>query len=335
MLGAALLGRGARDRALVGDVRALEADREAEHRHVGVLGHVGQHQRRVDAARQEQAVGHVGPAVHAHRVGECCVDGVEGGVLVLRQRPADRQRKAAPALDDAAVDHRDGLARQHALDALEHGVAAGGEAQLQELVAGRCVQRPRRQPGADQRARLGGEREAVVALDVVQRLDAERVARQHEPAVGRIVQRDRVHAAQALGEVEPVGAEQMQRRLAVRLRGERDLGHRRAQLDVVVDLAVGDQRGAAGLEQRLVAGHQIDDRQPGLHQPDARLGVMAAPVGPAMAQPVGQIVQQAAQRRRCDARALHHAGDAAHQDATRLKNSRYCRTTALSVNAAS
>ncbi len=66
----------------------------------------------------------------------------------------------------------------------------------------------------------------------------------------------------------PLRAIEMQRQLAVRCGGEDDAVHRRAQLEVVVDLAVGDQRRAAGLEERLVAGDEIDDGEAPLHHRD-------------------------------------------------------------------
>ena len=83
-----------------------------------------------------------------------------------------------------------------------------------------------------------------------------------------LVDGDRIHAAQLLRVVGAVAQPQMQRRLAVAVGGEADARHRRAQFAVIVDLAVADQRGRAG-EQRLVAGHQVDDRQPVVHQRDA------------------------------------------------------------------
>ncbi len=60
----------------------------------------------------------------------------------------------------------------------------------------------------------------------------------------------------------------MQRQLAVAVGGEVDAVHRDAQLAIIVDLAVRHQRRGAG-EERLVAGHQVDDRQPVVQQRDA------------------------------------------------------------------
>src|SRR5215210_3318189 len=50
------------------------------------------------------------------------------------------------------------------------------------------------------RAQLGGEGKLTSLCAVVERLDAEAVTREHEPAAARIPDRDREHAAEALGE---------------------------------------------------------------------------------------------------------------------------------------
>ena len=139
-------------------------------------------------------------------------------------------------------------------------------------------------PPANQALRLGGEGEALGGLGVIERLDAERIARQHQPPRRRIVQRDRIHAAQMAREIEPVPAIEMQRQLAIRRGRENGVGQRRAQLEVIVDLAIGDERRAARLVERLIAGREIDDREPRLHHADIARAVMPVAVGPAMEQ---------------------------------------------------
>ena len=64
-----------------------------------------------------------------------------------------------------------------------------------------------------------------------------------------------------------------------------------AQLAVVVDLAVGDQRGRAG-EERLVAAGEVDDREPRVHQRDAPDHGVAGAVRPAMRQRARQRREQ-------------------------------------------
>ena len=62
-----------------------------------------------------------------------------------------------------------------------------------------------------------------------------------------------------------------------------------AQLAVVVDLAIGDQRGGAG-EERLVAGGEVDDGEARVGQRDAARHVVPGAVRAAMRQRAGQRV---------------------------------------------
>ena len=163
----------------------------------------------------------------------------------------------------------------------------GGELQLQQLLARRRPHRARHQARLQQRLRLGGERQPAGDLGDIQRLDAERVARQRHRALHALVDGDRVHATQMLRVVRALAQPQMQRRFAVAVGGEADRRHRHAQFAVVVDLAVADQRRGAG-EQRLIAGHQIDDRQPVVHQRDAAHHRVAGAIRAAVPQAVDQ-----------------------------------------------
>ena len=123
---------------------------------------------------------------------------------------------------------------------------------------------------------------------------------------------------------EPMTAIEMKRRLAIR-RGREGGARRRgafqlgAQLDVVVDLGIGDEGAAARLVERLVAGLQIDDGEPRLHDPDIARVVMAVAVGAAMTQRRAHRLQHAHRRRIALQR--HDPGDAAHQRATAAKKS--------------
>jgi len=99
--------------------------------------------------------------------------------------------------------------------------------------------------------------------------------------------RDRVHAAKLLRVVGALLQPEVQRRLAIAGAGEVHARHRRAQLAVIIDLAVGDQRGGTG-EERLVAGDQVDDRQPVVQQRDAPHHGLSAAVRPAMRQRADQ-----------------------------------------------
>ena len=259
--------------------------------------------------------------MHVDAVGEGAIEGCQRLRLVFgRLGPGRGQGLDPPAFDDAALGHHHGFARQDAMDALEDGFAAGGELQLQQLVARGDVERRLHQAAADERLGLGGEGQALRRLDIIKRLDAERIAGQHQPPGAGIVQGDGVHAAQMTGEVEPEAAIEMQRQFAIGAGGEDRGGKFPLELDVVVDLAVRDQRRAPRLVKRLVAGGEIDDGEPRLHHAHVARAVMAVAVGPAMAQRAFHGGERGQGRRLAVHR--HHAGDAAHQRAARSKKSR-------------
>ena len=137
-----------------------------------------------------------------------------------------------------------------------------------------------------QRLQFGAENEFTgVEESVIQRLDAEAVAHHEQRFLLAIPQREREHAAKArdagfapgLPGVDDdfgvgVGAEDMAERL--------EFGH---QLLEVVDFAVEhDDHAAVLVEQRLLAGGQVDDRQPPMSKPHARLQMQATLVGAAV-----------------------------------------------------
>ena len=94
------------------------------------------------------------------------------------------------------------------------------------------------------------------------------------------MQRNGVHAAQRIGEADAVAPIQVQRRLAIRLRDAGE-GIVPPQLAVVVDLAIGDQRDGTR-EKRLVAGDQVDDREPGMRERDIAVDMLPPAIRSAM-----------------------------------------------------
>ncbi len=121
-------------------------------------------------------------------------------------------------------------------------------------------------------------------------------------------------------EVEAIPAIQLQRRLAIRLGrkyGRPPAAELLAQLDVVVDFAIGDQRGTARLIERLVAGREVDDGEPGLHHPDIAGAVSAVTIRTAVAQRIAHGLQRS-RRRGCPVM-CHQPGDPAHQRVTLSK----------------
>ena len=103
---------------------------------------------------------------------------------------------------------------------------------------------------------------AVLAVE--QRLDAEAVARENEPAGAAVPQRYREHAAQPLGEAVAVLLEEVHDHLGVAARPEAVAGRLElgAELGVVVDLPVLNDVDAAVLAgHRLMPSGEVDDRQ--------------------------------------------------------------------------
>ena len=166
------------------------------------------------------------------------------------------------------------------------------------------------------RSALSSEANAKSAgVAVVERLDPEAVAREHEPAAVGVPHRDREHPAQPLGEARAVLLVEVDEHLGVGVRGAEAVAGRlelRAQLGVVVDLAVLDDDDAAVLVgDRLVAALEVDDRQPPRGQPGLAEHHLAAGVGPAVVQRGAHGGEHVAVRR--SAAGAHDAADAAHR----------------------
>ena len=178
------------------------------------------------------------------------------------RRSGGRHVLHLPVLPDlkraARPDPRPGAGRElaHALD----GAALLGDPVIEH---GRD-QRARLDPqfgaeGRDDRLELGGEDDAVAALGVEERLDAERVAGEHQLAGRRVGDREREHAAEPVERGGPPVPPALKHHLGVRGGDEgRARGLQlRPQLLVVVELAVVEQRQVA-LAQRLVGRGRTD-----------------------------------------------------------------------------
>ncbi len=134
-----------------------------------------------------------------------------------------------------------------------------------------------------QRLQLRSEDAAATLDEIVERLLAQPVPRQDELARARIPQRQREHALHALGELlSPfkIGAEH---HLGVAVGRKRmpPPAQLVAQRGEVVRLAVEDE-GHPIARHRLVAGDQVEDRQPPMPQRRWPLGKEALRVGPAV-----------------------------------------------------
>jgi len=238
----------------------------------GELGRAGGDQRGIQPAGEQHAVGHVGHQLAMHRL-------LEGPAqLGGRDLPAAGGGVVAPGLVVITMQR-----------------AAGAVVD----VAGRERRHVRAHP--DQRLHFRSHAQpahAVVAP--VQRTHADRVARDQVAPRGGIPQRegeDAVEPTDALGS-EAFRAELAIERvdhLAVRAGGE-VVGAGRAQLAVVVDLAVHRQRErAVARQQGLRAAGRIDDGQALMDQDGAIVDVDAAPVRAAMTLTLRELQRQPAQ----------------------------------------
>ena len=242
---------------------AVEADRIGADRLLRVLGHETDHGAGIDPARKEGADRHVADHLHAHRLLELCTHLVHplrfGGLAVdgLGQPPV------APLAHLAAFDGQQRGRRQLA-QALEDAGRRSHVAQLQIARQHGGVEFGLDARQRQQRLGLAGEGQARCVAQHVQRLDAQPVAADQQPAPACVPQAEVEHAIQAQHNVVAPRGIAVQQHLAVRSRLEAvaqrlQLG---AQLAVVVDLAVAHQpERAVGVAQRLVATGQVDDRQ--------------------------------------------------------------------------
>ncbi len=105
----------------------------------------------------------------------------------------------------------------------------------------------------------------------------------------------------------------MERGLAVAGGGEAGVGEAVAELAVIVDFAVGDQGGRAGVEG-LVAACDIDDGEAGVDQGNAADDGVAGAVRAAMGEGAGEGGEDRRVGRRGGG-GQDEAGDAAHQPA--------------------
>ena len=148
---------------------------------------------------------------------------------------------------------------------------------------------------------LRGQKECPVVDGVVERLDAEAVARGEELAVARVPDRQRELAAQRMKRACPSFFKEVKRNLAVRSRAK-DMTvalERLANPLEVVELTVGDDAQPFVLVgDRLIAGFEIDDAQARVAEPGA--AVRRRPdvlrVRPAMAQPSSRQGERLARR---------------------------------------
>ena len=162
-----------------------------------------------------------------------------------------------------------------------------------------------------QRLQLRAEGERALVPGVVERLDAQVIARKEELAAAAVPQSEREHAGDALEEPRPPRLPAVDQDLAVALRGKEmpRVGELAPQRAEIVDLAVehdGDR--AVGRDERLPAAREIDHRQPAKAEARGSVEVEALVVGTAMRERRGHRGQRVARA----GIVAEVAGDAAH-----------------------
>ena len=264
----------------VGNAHRERAELGAEHLH-----RVRGHQRGVEAAAEEGADRHIAGEMEGHGLAQQLVDLLEDLGLAGRHLGPEAQVPVAPdprgpVFPDQVVGGREGE------DALVEGIRRLHEPEREVL-----VEREGRHPGEarivrQQRLDLGGEREPAALLGVEQRLLPELVAREQQPAVAPVPEREREHPAQPLE--HPLAEVLVQVHEDLGVRPGPELMSRRRQLPVerfvVVDLAVEhDEHAAVLVRDRLVAAGQVDDAEAAHAEADPALDEGAPVVGAPMA----------------------------------------------------
>ena len=274
-----------------------EADRAGIDRLAGQPGHRRDHGAGIDPARKEGAQRDVGDHPEVDRLAQLrdqfLLQVVRRG-LGLRLEghvPVGARPRCRPAFSGL----HDMAGRQlgdAAVDRLRVRDVAIGEVVLDGLVVEVAPQARMHQEGLQLR---GEEDRAVRQLRVVERLDAQAVAGQEQHPLPFVPEAEGEHAAEAIDAAFAPFLPGVDDHLGIAMRPE-DVAFRLKlprQFLEVVDLAVVDDDDRAILvEERLLAGGQIDDREPAVAEADARGDVEARIVGSAMAQAVVHPLEQ-------------------------------------------
>jgi hypothetical protein len=220
--------------------------------------------------------------VGSNRVAQACAELLGQELLRLAAQLADgRRRGAREALElrSAALPDEQVAGRELA-DVPKDRERRGDGVEGEEALEGVEVDLP-----AGKRPQLGRELEVASAGAVVEGLDPEAIAREHEAAPSRIPQGDGEHAAQARCEALALLLVQVDQHLRVRARREAmarplELG---AKLPVVVDLPVlDDVDGSVLVRERLIACLEVDDGEPARGQRDGSVDVRPVRIGAAV-----------------------------------------------------
>jgi hypothetical protein len=312
MIGAERLRHGAGVGQLV-PAALGEAHGGSAHRAIRQTRHPLHHRGRVHPAREECAQRHVADEPDAHGLGEHRLELLEAPrfralhMRTARHVPVLHQTRLPPLPDEVVAGGNLGHALQ---DGGRGRYAAEGEIVVERLRG----DLPLEPAVLQEPLQLGGERQVVGVVDVVERLLAGAVPREQEAPVALVPERDREHAAEARHPVGAVLLVAVDDRLRVRSGGEPMASGNQLvpQLLEVVDLAVEhhDDRPVL-VEHGLIARRQIDDRQAAVPQPHAPLEVKAVGIGATMGHRGGHAAEELARDRVPRVR-MDDAGDPTH-----------------------
>ena len=231
-----------RDAARVGElaeILLLEPGAERLDRLAHRVAHERHHHARVDPARQERAERDVGHEPHAHRFRQERAQPLAVVLLAPGALGLDRERPIA--LDPAAVRFAHQIVRRWELLHALQDRARRRDVLEREVVGDRARIDLARHSGVEgERLELGRERQPPAVVVVVERLDAEAVAPQHQTAAPAVVEPEREHPAQVLEQAQLVLLVEVEQGLGVAVAAEAMAASCEPRLDLgpAVELAV-------------------------------------------------------------------------------------------------
>ena len=310
-------GQLARVLALVVAPVLREAARERLHALLRGVAGERRHRARVQAAAEVGGHRHVAAQVQGDRLAQQRLDAL---LEVLRRVVEVEVVVDLPVAlgRDPAVADPHAVAGQELAHALEQGLAGQAELEGQVVLEPLEVRADGRQE-RQQRLRLRGEVEDVADLGVVERLDPEAVARAEQLLLALVPERVGEHAAQAVERVRAPAVVGAHHDLGVAVGPEAAAADLRAQLGVVVDLAVVGEPAVRVVAHRLVPGGRgIDDREPAVTEPDVAALVRpdARVVGPAMGDQAAHRLEARLEIRDRLPAHVYRSTDAAHGQVT-------------------
>ncbi len=263
----------------------VEADRRRDDPPGAGVGH-GRHDRaRVDAAREKRAERHVADQAKTHGFADERVEPLEiflfaADVAVARELQIPvRANRHVPALGDEQMRRRQ--LRNRAIDRVRAGHVGQREVRVERVRAPCARHVGILEDGLD----LRSEGDAGRGHRVVERLHAEPIAHEQQPAVRLVPQREREHPAEAIHRAVAPLLVCVDDHFGVRLRAEAVAEPLELQPEVreVVDLAVEDDPDRPVLVgERLIARSKIDDAQPPVSEADPVADVEAVGIGAAV-----------------------------------------------------